>query len=242
MPRQPDPLKEGGPPMIQLNSSLTILIAEQTFSVAEAIAQSLAQNGYRVVGMVHTTDQAIETAILQVPDIVLMNVSLAGTLDSLTAAQQIYDTLNCPVVYLSTLTKPLADIEGTQLVPIHGSLVKPFTADALDTEIVATLAAYRAYRLQQATTTNPIPLDTPDTALELGLADQWLLRLLAVASQMLPIPRIFFQAETLIILTETTDSARSLSDFCQAAQLPYSYQIFTWQWQHHQYLPYDHAA
>lgn len=225
--------------MMQLNSSLTVLIAERTPKVADAIARSLVHHGYRVVGVVNSAAAALEAAIIQVPDVVLIDVALSGELDGLATAQRIYEDLNCPVVYLSTLAQPLAAMDDTQLVPHYGSLVKPFTAEALEAEIMATLAADRDRRTQQA---NPAPLPVSVDWATLGWQDQNLLRLLALASQIIPMPRILFKGKTLRIFTETVDHARSLQTLCQQAELSYSYQIFTWHWQQQQYLPHDQIA
>lgn len=234
--------------MIQLNSQITILIADRNLSEAQEIAASLKQQGYRVVGVVNSGEQALECATFEVPDIVLMDLSLSGLMDGITAGWKIYNELNCPVVYMTTDEEHDILWPGVKLAAVWGRVVKPFTAEAVVATIEATLADY--HQLRRATTANTvkttmqpvvrsIQLVTSPVPAILNCQDESFLQILAMASQMEPAPRLFFEDGVLVMLTSTAESARSLSAFCRAQEVVLPFQIFIWRWQECQYLPYD---
>ena len=95
-----------------------ILIVEDEQVVAEQLQQTLSQDGYEVVGMAYSGEDAITQGRQTVPDLVVMDIVLSGTLDGITAAQQL-QPLGIPVLYLTAysdrhlldraqLTQPLA--------------------------------------------------------------------------------------------------------------------------------------
>jgi PAS domain S-box-containing protein len=77
-----------------------ILIVEDERVVAEQLQQSLTANGYDVVGIAASGEEAIIDGRRTRPDLVVMDIVLAGKLDGISAAQQL-QPLGIPVVYLT---------------------------------------------------------------------------------------------------------------------------------------------
>ena len=113
-----------------------ILIVEDERLIARDIATQLHELGYRTVGPATTGEKAIEMAQSLRPQLVLMDVHLASTMDGITAAQTIRDQFDIPSLFLSAFDAghSLERAERTQPV---GFLVKPF----LDSELQDAVAA-----------------------------------------------------------------------------------------------------
>jgi PAS domain S-box-containing protein len=77
-----------------------ILIAEDEHVVAEDLRQTLTDQGYDVVGVVYSGEQAIAEAREIRPDLVVMDIVLSGSMDGISAAQQLRP-LGIPVIYLT---------------------------------------------------------------------------------------------------------------------------------------------
>ena len=98
--------------------------------VAADLGETLAELGYQVVGTVDTADAAIAGVAALAPDIVLMDVRLAGPRDGIAAAAELRRHRDVPVVFLT------ADSDDEMLARVIetgplGSVVKPFRAPEL---------------------------------------------------------------------------------------------------------------
>ena len=111
-----------------------ILIVEDEGIVARDLQETLTGLGYAVVGIAHNGPTAIEYAIREKPDLVLMDIVLQGEMDGITAAELIRKQSNIPIVYLTAY----ADHETFQrakLTDPFGYLLKPFRERELHTNI-----------------------------------------------------------------------------------------------------------
>jgi PAS domain S-box-containing protein len=77
-----------------------ILIVEDEHVVAEQLRQSLTSQGYDVVGVAHSGEQAVEKGGGSLPGLVVMDIMLTGQMDGISAAQRL-QPLGIPVVYLT---------------------------------------------------------------------------------------------------------------------------------------------
>jgi PAS domain S-box-containing protein len=123
-------------------AEIKVLVVEDEKSVARDIQKSLEGFGYEVSAVVSSGEAAIRKAKEQNPDLVLMDVVLAGEMDGIAAAQQIHDLLHIPVVYLA------ADIdqeklETAKLTEPFGYIPKPFQEKEL--KITVEMALYKAH-------------------------------------------------------------------------------------------------
>jgi PAS domain S-box-containing protein len=111
-----------------------ILIVEDESIVAWDIKETLEKLGHQVVDLVVSGAEAIRAATTSRPDLVLMDIRLAGELDGITAGAQIYDRLNIPVVYLSAHADDRTLDRATQSNPF-GYIIKPFRSQTLQSTI-----------------------------------------------------------------------------------------------------------
>src|SRR5262245_37688362 len=79
----------------------SILIVEDEAVVAVDIASKLGRLGYGVAGTVWRGEDAIALALERRPDLVLMDIRLAGRIDGIEAAERIRAECQVPVIYLT---------------------------------------------------------------------------------------------------------------------------------------------
>jgi len=78
-----------------------VLIVEDERIVAINLEKRLGKLGYEVGGVVSSGEAAIELAGRILPDVILMDIHLAGSIRGTEAARQIWEKLQTPVVYLT---------------------------------------------------------------------------------------------------------------------------------------------
>lgn len=118
----------------------TILIVEDESIVAKDLEMTLKKLGYTVVGVVDTAEKAVSTALSKKPDVILMDIVLKGKDSGITAAEQIKDEYDVPVIYL-TANADTDTVEMAKFTEPHGYIVKPFKEVELQTAIE--LAIYK---------------------------------------------------------------------------------------------------
>ncbi len=101
-----------------------ILVVDDEPLVAEAISLQLETLGYVVVGTSDTGATAVAMAGELQPDLVLMDIVLAGPMDGITAAELIHQRYAIPIVFLTAYPDD-AHIEQTKLSEPFGYIVKP---------------------------------------------------------------------------------------------------------------------
>ena len=80
-----------------------ILVVEDEAIVAMGIKQKLEELDYAVVDIVFTGEDAVQTALREEPDLILMDIVLKGKMDGIEAAAKIRNQLDIPVIYLTCL-------------------------------------------------------------------------------------------------------------------------------------------
>jgi len=78
-----------------------ILIVEDEWIVADDLKTTLQSSGYEVVDIVSLGETAVERAQDLMPDLILMDIHLAGTMTGIEAAETINSILDIPVIYLT---------------------------------------------------------------------------------------------------------------------------------------------
>jgi chemotaxis response regulator CheB len=116
-----------------------ILIVEDESVIATNLQQSLTQMGYEVVDWLPTGEAAIELAEREHPDLILMDIHLAGTLDGIESAREIWQKLQIPIVYC-TAHADLDTLKAVQTTESYGYVVKPFESAAVRAVIELALA------------------------------------------------------------------------------------------------------
>jgi signal transduction histidine kinase len=120
-----------------------ILIVEDEIIIARDIQAQLVGMGYAVAGHVVSGQEAVASADALRPDLVLMDIQLAGSMDGIVAAQAIRDQFFIPVVFLSAFAAD-AIIARAKLTEPYGYILKPFSERELHTVIEMALYKHQA--------------------------------------------------------------------------------------------------
>ncbi len=122
-----------------------ILLVEDEAIVAHDLAGVLASKGYSVIGTVARGEEAADAVKRLAPDLVLMDIALAGKMDGIAAASAIGAISDVPVIFL-TAHNDDATLERIKSTVPYGYLEKPATPGDLYSSIEITLARYDAER------------------------------------------------------------------------------------------------
>ncbi|MFM9264039.1 bifunctional diguanylate cyclase/phosphodiesterase [Tychonema sp. BBK16] len=114
--------------------SKKILIVEDESIIAEDIADSLIALGYQVTAIVHSGEEALQSAAQERPDLVLMDVNLQGEIDGITAGAKMQSRFQIPVIYLTAYADENTLLRVNSTKPF-GYIVKPFEEKNLHTTI-----------------------------------------------------------------------------------------------------------
>jgi PAS domain S-box-containing protein len=120
-----------------------ILIVEDEQVVALDLSSTLENLGYVVIDCVISGAAAIESALAQRPDLILMDIRLDGTLDGVDAAQKIHDSTKCPIIFLTAYSDEQTLSRAKKTMPF-GFLVKPFKMPELRCTIEIALHKHQA--------------------------------------------------------------------------------------------------
>src|SRR5919202_1588334 len=110
--------------------ALRILVVEDNSVHALCLEKHITQLGYEVVDTVASGPQAIAAAATHHPDLVFMDVRLAGGTDGIAAAQTIHERFGIPSVFVTGLTDPATRARMEQVKPLE-LLSKPVTSAAI---------------------------------------------------------------------------------------------------------------
>jgi len=112
-----------------------VLIVEDEMIAALYLKRLLAGR-YRVVGIVRSGEEAVESATRESPDFVLMDIRLAGEIDGVEAARRILERGHPVVIFCSAYAREeIGDPVGRGLGTAH--VAKPVRKE----ELLAALAA-----------------------------------------------------------------------------------------------------
>lgn len=141
-----------------MNQSITmpdakprVLVVDDESIVARDITQQLTDLGYLSVGTAGFGEQAIALATELRPDLVLMDIQLAGAMDGITAAQEIRSKLALPVVFLTAYSEDQM-LQRARVTEPFGYILKPFSERELSTVLAMALYKHRAEARLLATT------------------------------------------------------------------------------------------
>jgi CRP-like cAMP-binding protein/CheY-like chemotaxis protein len=111
-----------------------ILIAEDESLVALDMAHDLESAGYTVVGQVSDGSAAVEATSKLLPDVVLMDITMPGTIDGIEAAEAISKQHKIPIVFV-TAHSDEAILQRVKLTRPAGYVMKPFEPNELRANI-----------------------------------------------------------------------------------------------------------
>ncbi|OPX64496.1 MULTISPECIES: response regulator [unclassified Methanoregula] len=103
-----------------------ILIVEDDEIIANLISVMLEKRGYNIVGKTGTGEESIFLAAELEPDLILMDISLAGVMDGVTASCYIFQLFQFPIVFLTAHCDDTLLARAKNAQPL-GYIIKPFT-------------------------------------------------------------------------------------------------------------------
>jgi DNA-binding response OmpR family regulator len=106
----------------------SILIVEDDGLIVLRLQEFLKKNGYTIPEPVPTGEEAIESAGNSPPDLVLMDIRLAGKIDGIEAARIIREHSGVPVIFL-TAHSEIRQLDRVKQVKPAGYIMKPFIED-----------------------------------------------------------------------------------------------------------------
>src|SRR5580658_178898 len=113
--------------MMPQTVSANIMLVEDERIVALDLASTLEELGYTVAASVSTGEAAVKQALKLHPNLVLMDIRLAGKMDGIEAAEQIRKEVDIPVIYLTAHSDEPTLARAKNTGPL-AYLVKPFKA------------------------------------------------------------------------------------------------------------------
>ena len=152
-----------------------IFIVEDEAIVANDLRETLRSLGYDVPGIAKSGELALEKVKEFHPDLVLMDIHLAGKMDGVETAGTIHTLYDIPVIYLTAYADK-ALLERAKITEPYGYVIKPYDERELHSIIEMALYKHRVER----------EIKKRDTVLfAVSSAVEWLLR---VSKEDLPVP------------------------------------------------------
>jgi two-component system, response regulator PdtaR len=125
----------------------TVFIVEDELIEAEDIRLTLEKQGYRVTGVARSGEDALEALTMPCPDLVLMDIHLAGKMDGIETAEKIRARDKIPVVFLTAHADD-ESLERAKVTEPYGYILKPF--DERELHSVIEMALYKHRMEEQA--------------------------------------------------------------------------------------------
>jgi len=117
-----------------MNKTISILIVEDEAFSAMFLRDALSCEGYQICDTVATGEGAIAIAENKRPDIILMDIRLAGELDGIEAASRIRQKNKIPIIFTTGHSDEKIAARARKVDPV-AYLIKPIDIDELSLKI-----------------------------------------------------------------------------------------------------------
>ena len=118
--------------------NVRVLVVEDETLIAMELKDRLERNHYTVCGVIARGEEAIEQVGQLRPDLILMDIHLAGKLSGIETAKRFQAKINIPIIYLTAFSNSMLVKQAAKTQP-YGYLVKPFEERELCAMIETTL-------------------------------------------------------------------------------------------------------
>ncbi|MBF0320238.1 MAG: response regulator [Nitrospirae bacterium] len=118
-----------------------ILIVEDEAVLSMQIKYELLQMGYSITGISDTGQKALASIGAELPDIVLMDITLKGELDGIETAGLIHKQYNIPIIYMTAHSEK-GTVERAKITNPYGYLLKPVNTKEL--QIALDVSLYKS--------------------------------------------------------------------------------------------------
>ena len=119
-----------------------ILVVEDEILVARDIQQRLQKMGFEIAGHETHGENAITTALEVHPDLILMDINLAGDIDGIDAAKSILEEKEIPVIFCTAYSNEEVLARAKVTTP-YGYVLKPFDNRELQINIEIALVKHK---------------------------------------------------------------------------------------------------
>lgn len=138
-------------------NKIKIGVVEDEVIIADGICAVLLQLGYDTAEPATSYSEALEMIATEKPDLMLLDINLAGSKDGIQLAAEIKKSYDLPFIFL-TANSDNATVERAKLVEPPAYLVKPFNKNELFTSIEICLSNYS----RQKNRKNAVVTDHPN--------------------------------------------------------------------------------
>lgn len=121
-----------------MKEPIKILIVEDEMIIAANISLQLTSLGYEVIGIMPKGEDAISHIKSNIPDIILLDINLKGTLSGIETAQIIQKDYNIPIIYV-TANADDAHFNEAKATNPYAFISKPFKKLDLERAIELTI-------------------------------------------------------------------------------------------------------
>lgn len=122
-------------------SGARILVVEDDYLIAMIIEDTLLRAGHEILGVVATGEEAVQQGAVLRPDLVLMDIRLAGQMTGIEAAVELREK-GIPSLFASAHTDQGTRTSGEEAKPV-GWLAKPFSNAEIVSAVETALAGLR---------------------------------------------------------------------------------------------------
>ena len=130
-------------------AGIKILLVEDDWIIAKEIALTLNDMGFEPVGTFDSGEEALAQITQLQPDLVLVDIGLAGEMNGIETAAAIRSRFGLPFIFLTALADAQT-IQEAKFTQPYAYLVKPVSADTLYSTIEITLHnAFAAHRSEE---------------------------------------------------------------------------------------------
>jgi len=133
-----------------------ILIVEDDLVIAKNLQMMLKKMDYQVAQVLDSGEALLEALQQEIPDLILLDINLAGALDGIETAQQLKKTFDIPFIFLTALSdRPT--LERAKITEPQAYLIKPVESEPLRNAIE--IALYKSAK-NNATTIKAKPAES----------------------------------------------------------------------------------
>jgi len=127
------------------NKGFSVLLVEDSSSTAAYLKHTLTELGYTIAGVFDKGEEAVKQAPALQPDLVLMDIVLAGDIDGIETAALIKNKMDIPIVYLTAHDEG-AILKRAQITDPSAYILKPFNDRELEINISFALFRHKSKR------------------------------------------------------------------------------------------------
>jgi CheY-like chemotaxis protein len=117
----------------------TVLIVEDEGLIALHLTETLENRRFRIIGTVHSGEMALQALEKSPkPDLIIMDIGLAGSLDGIETARKIRQQYTIPIIFLTAYSDKNRREQAKELSAVE-YLIKPVIEEDLLTAIRSAL-------------------------------------------------------------------------------------------------------